>query len=178
VARCTITPTHASTGACCGVWMRCFAMFLHSSPLLPPMAPCTRDESHCPAQLAARMPALSYTGQYLSPPKPLTKRCCSASERHLGVWRTPNPSFLQLFQFFWCIHQSCEWPHQGSGIMATPRSITVVHAGLSGAFDKTFPQISSSGTHDHQGMPSQPSFLQLFHISVSLRTEHAWGTGR
>ena len=31
--------------------------------------------------------------------------------------------------------------------MATPRSITVVHAGLTAAFDKIFPQISSSGTH-------------------------------
>ena len=37
--------------------------------------------------------------------------------------------------------------------MATPRSITLVHAGLSGAFDKTFPQISSSGTWNHQGVP-------------------------
>ena len=36
--------------------------------------------------------------------------------------------------------------------MATPRSITVVRAGLSGAFDETFPQISSSGTYNHQGM--------------------------
>ena len=40
--------------------------------------------------------------------------------------------------------------------MAPPRSITVVHAGLSGAFDKTFPQISSSGTHNHQAMLSWP----------------------
>ena len=39
--------------------------------------------------------------------------------------------------------------------MAMPRSITVVHAGLSGAFYKTFPQISSSGTHNHQGLPSR-----------------------
>ena len=37
--------------------------------------------------------------------------------------------------------------------MVTPQSITVVHAGLSGAFDKTIPQRSSSGTRSHQGMP-------------------------
>ena len=40
--------------------------------------------------------------------------------------------------------------------MATPRSITVVHAGLFGAVDKMFPQNSSSGTYNHHGMPSQP----------------------
>jgi hypothetical protein len=40
--------------------------------------------------------------------------------------------------------------------MAKPRSITVVHAGLSGAFDKRYPQIPSSGTHNHQGMPCRP----------------------
>ena len=40
--------------------------------------------------------------------------------------------------------------------MATPRSIMVVHASLSKAFDKTFPRISSSGTHNQQGMPSRP----------------------
>ena len=40
--------------------------------------------------------------------------------------------------------------------MATPRSITVVHAGLSGVFDETFPQIPSSGTCNHQGMPRKP----------------------
>jgi hypothetical protein len=40
--------------------------------------------------------------------------------------------------------------------MATPQSITVVHAGLSGAFDKTFPRIPSSGTCNHQGMPYRP----------------------
>ena len=39
--------------------------------------------------------------------------------------------------------------------MATPQSVTVVHGGLSGAFDKTFPQIPSSGTCNHQGMPYQ-----------------------
>ena len=47
--------------------------------------------------------------------------------------------------------------------MATPRSITVVHAGLSGAFDKTFPQISSSGTYNHQGMPYRPRDPELSH---------------
>ena len=43
-----------------------------------------------------------------------------------------------------------------SGNMAMPRSITVVHAGLSGAFNKTVPQIPSSGTSNHQGMPYRP----------------------
>ena len=40
--------------------------------------------------------------------------------------------------------------------MAMPRSITVVHAGLSGAFSKTIPRIPSSGTCNHQGMPYRP----------------------
>ena len=40
--------------------------------------------------------------------------------------------------------------------MAMPRSITVVHAGLSGAFNKTVPRIPSSGTCNHQSMPYQP----------------------
>ena len=37
----------------------------------------------------------------------------------------------EVFCFFLCIRQSCEWPHQESGILATPRSIPVVHAVLS-----------------------------------------------
>ena len=37
--------------------------------------------------------------------------------------------------------------------MAMPRSVTVVRAGLPGEFDKTFPQIPSSGSYNHQGMP-------------------------
>ena len=40
--------------------------------------------------------------------------------------------------------------------MTTPRSIMVVHASLSTAFDKMFPRISSSGTRNQQGMPSRP----------------------
>ena len=40
--------------------------------------------------------------------------------------------------------------------MAPPRSITVVHAGLSGAFDKTFPRIPSGGARNHQGVPCRP----------------------
>ena len=37
--------------------------------------------------------------------------------------------------------------------MAMPRSVTVVDADLSGAFDKTVPQIPSKGSYNHQGMP-------------------------
>ena len=44
----------------------------------------------------------------------------------------------------------------GSGNMAMPQSITVVRAGLSGAFNKTVPRIPSSGTCNHQGMHYQP----------------------
>ena len=35
--------------------------------------------------------------------------------------------------------------------MAMPRSMTVVHAGLSRVLDKTFPPISNSGTHNYRG---------------------------
>ena len=37
--------------------------------------------------------------------------------------------------------------------MATTRSMVVVRAGLSGAFDETIPEISSGGTYNQQGMP-------------------------
>ena len=54
------------------------------------------------------------------------------------------------------LRQSSVQPLSVSRIMAMPRSITVVHAGLSGVFDKTFPQIPSSGACNHQGMPYRP----------------------
>ena len=59
--------------------------------------------------------------------------------------------------------------------MATPRSITVLHVGLSGAFDKTFPQIPSSGTCNHRGMSCRPristrrkKFMLSTHLSSHI----------
>ena len=38
--------------------------------------------------------------------------------------------------------------------MATPQSVMVLRAGLSGGVSQNSPLISSRGTHNHQGMPS------------------------
>ena len=54
-----------------------------------------------------------------------------------------NGCCTTFFCFFLFLRQSSVRPLAGSGIMATPRSITGIHAGLSGAFDETFPQIPS-----------------------------------
>jgi hypothetical protein len=51
--------------------------------------------------------------------------------------------------------------------MAMPRSIMVVLAGLSGAFNKTVPRIPSSGTCNHQGMPYR-SRIPRRHCGLSL----------
>ena len=48
-----------------------------------------------------------------------------------------------------------------------PRSVMVVHAGLSGAFYKTVPRIPSRGTYNHQGMP----YLAT-HPKETLRAEY------
>ena len=54
--------------------------------------------------------------------------------------------------------------------MAMPGSITVVHAGLSGAFNKTITRIPSSGTCNHQGMPYRPHI-----ITACIRSQHTTG---
>ena len=94
-------------------------------------------------------------------------RCASFTladpRSHINAWD-------HICMVFFYIRPSSVRPHQGSGIMATPRSITVVHAGLSGAFNKTIPHISSSGTYNHQGMPTRPriSLRDARTISVPL----------
>ena len=60
------------------------------------------------------------------------------------------------FFFSGVLRQSSVRPLPGGAIMAKPRSITVVSAGLSGAFDETVPQIPISGTCHRQGMPLRP----------------------
>ena len=76
-----------------------------------------------------------------------------------------NEMFRSVSGFFFCTSAD---PRQGGGIMVTPRSITVAHAGLSGAVNKTIPQISS-GTYNHQGTPSRHASLgEARSISVPL----------
>ena len=54
--------------------------------------------------------------------------------------------------------------------MAMPRSITVVHAGLSRVFNKTITRIPSSGTCNHQGMPYRPRIT-----TACIRLQHTIG---
>ena len=51
--------------------------------------------------------------------------------------------------------------------MAMPRSIMVVHAGLSRVFNKTITRIPNSGTCNHQGMPYRPRT-----IKACIRPQH------
>ena len=76
----------------------------------------------------------------------------------------------QCIVFFLFLHQSNVQPHLGSGIMAMPQSVLVLHARLFEEL-KTTPRISGISTFNHQGMPlSHVSSRNAFHLECYLPT--------
>ena len=72
-----------------------------------------------------------------------------------SVWASASPGF---------------GPFLGGGIMATPRSITVCFAGLSGGVSQNCPLIASRGMYNHQGMPTGRASAggRLCHVSFCV----------